>query len=185
MVISEEGWGMALLVNSSNPLSELEPTDHLASGVTRLLAGKEPVPTGVPSVGRTYLVFDAVLLALSIPIVAAAARLPRWYRNLRRRLPGRPPWRAALTALRAAAEVLSAVAVLLLVPWWIGSWPLLAFGVPDLALWLAVASGVLMTTGLAHGALLAWELFRPSSTGVARPAAPPSFRPGARGRRRA
>jgi hypothetical protein len=36
-------------------------------------------------------VFDAILLALSIPIVAAAARLPRWYRNLRRRRLTRAP----------------------------------------------------------------------------------------------
>jgi CubicO group peptidase (beta-lactamase class C family) len=160
MVLSKNGWAMALLVNSSSPLSELEPTEYLASGVTRLLEGKEPLPTGMPSIGRTYLVFDAVLLALSVPILAAALRLPRWHRNLRRRLPTRPPWRTALTGLRAAAEVLVAVAVLLLVPRWIGSWSLLAFGVPDLAWWLLAASGVLAATGLARGALLARELTR-------------------------
>ena len=160
MVLSKNGWAMALLVNSSSPLSELEPTEYLASGVTRLLEGKEPLRTGMPSIGRTYLVFDAVLLALSVPILASALRLPRWHRNLRRRLPTRPPWRTALTGLRAAAEVLVAVAVLLLVPRWIGSWSLLAFGVPDLAWWLLAASGVLAATGLARGALLARELTR-------------------------
>jgi len=172
MVISEEGWAMALLLNSSNPLSELEPTTHIASGVTRLLAGKEPVPTGMPSIGWTYLVFDGVLLALSVPILAAALRLPRWHRNLglRRRTPAGSPWRAYLGALRAAAEVLIAVAVLLLVPRWIGSWPLLVFGVPDLAWWLLAAAGVLILTGLARGALLTRELIREggSSAGAGR-----------------
>ena len=160
MVLSENGWGMALLINSSNPLSELEPTDHIASGVTRLLDGKEPVPTGLPSIGRTYLVFDGVLLALSIPILAAALRLPWWYRILRRRLPSRRPWRVALTALRAATEILGAVAILMTIPRWIGSWSLLMFGVPDLAWWLLFASGVILATGLTRGALLARELAR-------------------------
>jgi CubicO group peptidase (beta-lactamase class C family) len=181
MVLSEKGWGMALLVNSSNPLSDLEPTEYLASGVTRLLAGKEPVPTGMPSIGRTYLAFDAVLLALSVPVAAAALLMPRWYRNLRRRLPGRPPWRTALSALRAAAEVLLATGVLLLVPWWIGSWSLLSFGVPDLAWWLAAASGVLMATGLARGALLARVQIRAGRTGAGKMTASPPMRPRARG----
>lgn len=175
MVLSENGWGMALLMNSSNPLSELEPTDHVASGVTRLLDGQEPVPTGLPSIGRTYLVFDGVLLVLSIPIVAAALRLPWWYRILRRRLPARRPWRVVLTALRATTEILVSVAILLAIPWWIGSWSLLMFGVPDLAWWLLVASGVILVTGLTRGALLARELAR-----TADGAMPPLSQPEAR-----
>jgi CubicO group peptidase (beta-lactamase class C family) len=160
MALADSGWGMALLVNSSNPLSELEPTDYLASGVTRLLDGQEPTPTGLPSIGRTYLVFNAILFVLSLPILAAAARLPWWLRNLRRRLLGRGRRRTALTALRAAAEILFATAILLAVPWWIGSWGLLMFGVPDLAWWLLIASGVTMATGIVRGALLARELIR-------------------------
>jgi hypothetical protein len=178
MVLSKDGWGMALLVNSSSPLSELEPTEYLASGVTRMLAGKEPLPTGMPSIGRTYLVFDAVLLALSVPVAASALRLPRWHRNLRRRLPTRPPWRTVLTGLRAAVEVLLAAAIVLAVPAWIGSWPLLMFGVPDLAWWLLLASGVLATTGLIRVALLALALIR---GGAGKAAARTPSRDGARG----
>ena len=175
MVLSEDGWAMALLINSSNPLSELEPTDYIASGVTRLLDEQEPVPTGLPSIGRTYLVVDAVLLALSIPILAAALRLPWWYRSLRRRLPERRPLRVVLTALRAGTEILVPVAILMAIPQWIGSWSLLMFGVPDLAWWLLDASGLILATGLTRAALLAWELAR-----TAKGATPPSSRPGAR-----
>ena len=173
-VMSKRGWGMVLLLNSSNPLSELEPTQYIASGATRLLAGLDPEPTGMTTIRTTYLVVDGVLLALSVLILVSAARLPRWSRNLRQRHPARRPWRTSLTALRAAAEILFPFGILLLVPWRIGSWPLMIFGVPDLAWWLLGASTITVATGLTRGALLAREVVRGATYGHA---APPTTRP--------
>jgi len=165
MVMSKSGWGMALLVNSSNPLSELEPTQYILSGVTRLLDGKEPALTVMPSIGRTYLVVDSVMLVLTVPILVAAVRLPWWYKNLRRQLPMRRWWRTALTVLRGVAEMLAAIAILLTIPRLYASWSLLTFGVPDLAWWLLAASAIILMTGLVHSGLFARALTRSKARG--------------------
>jgi CubicO group peptidase (beta-lactamase class C family) len=160
MVMAKTGWGMALMVNSSNPLSELEPTEYLFSGATRLLGGLEPNDIGLPYVGTVYLVFNSILFALSVLLLAGALRLPAWNRRLRRSLPGRPVWRSVLSGLRVAGELLLAVAIIIGVPALISSWDLLFFGVPDLGGWLAAASAVLMASGLTRGVLLTRALFQ-------------------------
>lgn len=171
LVMAEDGWGMALLVNSGDYLTGSEPTAHIASGVVRLLDGKEPVPLGRPSIGYTYRVLDLVLAALTLPVLAAAVRLPWWYRGLRRRfLANGPGRRTTLTVLRVAVELLLPVAALTLGPElalapaleselfasWRNAWA----AVPDLVLWLSVVAGVLLAVGLVRGVLLARELAR-------------------------
>jgi hypothetical protein len=159
---TENGWGVALLLNAINQLpSQDQPFRDLNAGIVSRLEGWE-VPAGRPNVRVQYAVVDAVLLVGSAWILWTLATLAGWGRDVERRLRApEPAWRAAATAARLGLELLVPLGVLLAVPPLVGGpWSVLLMVSPDLGRWALAASALLLGAGVGHAALLARALRR-------------------------
>ena len=166
LVMTKRGWGMAVLINSSHPLSDLEPTEAIVSGATRLLGGLEPVPTGLTSITMIYLVVDSIVIVLSLLILANMLQLPIRQRQLISK------WsrvRLGLELLHVVVEIGIAAAIFIGIPRLYFSWQLMLFGVPDLAGWLLGTAIILAITGVIRGVLLVQALLRPYGTSRSAP----------------
>jgi CubicO group peptidase (beta-lactamase class C family) len=166
-VMLDNGWGFVLLINAANAVTNEEPIETMAQGITRLLYGSEPVAAAEP-LPQVYLRYNALMALVSLWTLFVALRLPAWARNLRAWPAQGRTWRTAIAGLRVVAEVGLALAALVLAPLVFGPWELAFFSVPDIAWWLAGTATLLLGVGLLRGLLLIRIL--------ARPAASPAFR---------
>ena len=148
--------GAVLLLNSQGMLAE-PAYQELVAGVARLLAGQEPAPASSLSLGRLYLIVDAVLAALFALALWPLLRLPRWSAALRRRH-SEARLRLPLLGLRLAAElglpfVLLGGARLVLHIMGAQSWAEGLAVFPDFGAWLWAVSLLVLLTGAARLAL--------------------------------
>jgi CubicO group peptidase (beta-lactamase class C family) len=149
--------GAVLLMNTNGLLALEGPLKEIEAGVARLLVGQEPAPVSSMSLGRRYLIVDAVLAALFALALWPLLRLPRWSAALRRRRSeGRA--RLPLVGLRLAAELglpLVALGGMRLVLHGMGaqSWAEGLSIFPDLGAWLWTVSLLVLLTGAARLAL--------------------------------
>ena len=149
--------GAVLLLNSQGMLAE-SAYQELVAGVARLLAGQEPAPASSLSLGRLYLLVDAVLAALFALALWPLLRLPRWSAALRRRH-SEARLRLPLLGLRLAAElglplVLLGGARLVLHIMGAQSWAEGLAVFPDFGAWLWAVSLLVLLTGAARLALI-------------------------------
>ena len=174
----DNGWGLIVLTNASNPLpSDGEPYRTLARGLITRIEGWPPAPAA-PSIHTQYAVLDVVLAVLSVAILVSAARLPRWNERMQGRLrAGVSRLRLALIGVRIAFEIAIPVAVLLLGPSLmqpgISSRTLLV-STPDIGWWALYFSGLLLITALTRGVLLGLYLWRSRGISMHLPALKPS-----------
>ena len=106
---------------------------------------------------RLLLIFDLVLLALTIVLIVALTRIPGRYRRLTRRGIARSSSLAWRIGLVAALHVMWPLLLYvgLEVPYWI----MLVLLQPDLVNWLYAVAAVLSLKGVLEIAL-AWRVFR-------------------------
>jgi CubicO group peptidase (beta-lactamase class C family) len=122
------------------------------------LATNQPMPAQGLGVARLALMFDLVLLALTIALVVALARIPGRYRRLTRRgiaSSSSLAWRIGLVAALHFVWPLLLLYAALKVPNWI----LFVLFLPDLVYWLQAVALVVFIKGLLEIALL-WRVFR-------------------------
>lgn len=153
-----------MLININSPLvglfSGVDPVERVEEGVVRLLAGMTPQPpTGVDVTGL-YLIIDAILLILSLPVIGSLCRLPHWYKKLKQRASTRQRWgwRLTLVGLCLAWEILPPMLFFLGLPFLVQfSWPTLLAGVqielPDIGGWFLVMGLLTLITGLVRASL--------------------------------
>jgi hypothetical protein len=145
-------WGAILLMNANN----LIPVDgantaltSLANGVTRLLAGQTPKDS--TSLTRFYLIFDGVLVVLTVLTLWPLLHLRRWSRKFEQRKPRRPQY--LRLGLRLTWDVALPVTILLgasLFASVLGatSWYWILLGWPDLGSWLLAICALLLLTAV-------------------------------------
>ena len=122
------------------------------------LATNQPMPAQGLGVARLALMFDLVLLALTIALVVALARIPGRYRRLTRRgiaSASSLAWRIGLVAALHFVWPLLLLYAALKVPNWI----LFVLFLPDLVYWLEVVAAIVFLKGWLELALL-WRAFR-------------------------
>ena len=167
--------GAVLLMNGNGALAGATAYKEIEEGVARLLAGQEPAPASSLSLGRRYLLVDAVLGGLLALALWPLLRLRGWAARLRQRhRAGRP--RLALVALRLGWEFGAPLVLLGGVRLFIGanlgaqSWAEILQAFPDFTLWLWALALLVLLTGALRLALTRRVLRR--SDGGRGPAAP-------------
>ena len=143
--------------SGSSPLDG--PSTRAMAESVLSLATNQPLPEQGPGNGRLYLLFDLVLLALTIVLVLALARIPGRYQRLAQggiaRWSGLV-WRSGLVAVLHFAWPLVVLYLALNVPAW--QVYVMLFQ-PDLGYWLQAVALVVFIKGLLEIALL-WRVFR-------------------------
>lgn len=145
--------------HGSTPLDGIT-TRGIANSVLSLATG-QPLPEQGPGNKRLYLIFDLVLLALTIVLVISLARIPGRYQRIAQR--GIARWsalvrHAGLTAGLHFAWPLVLLYLALKVP----AWKVIVMFEPGLGYWLEAVAGVLCLKGVLELAL-ARRVLRPMS----------------------
>ncbi len=122
------------------------------------LATNQPFPEQGPGIRRLYLIFDLVLLALTIVLVISLARIPGRYQRLAQRgIASRSGvmWRSGLAAVLHFAWPLFVLYLALKVL----AWKVFVIYQSDLRYWLEAVAMVVFLKGLLEIALI-WRVFR-------------------------
>jgi hypothetical protein len=122
------------------------------------LATNQPLPEQGLGIRRLYLIFDLVILALTIVLVLWLARIPGRHRRLAQRGIVRWSslvWRTGLAAVVHFAWPLVLLYLALNVP----AWKVLAMMQPDLSYWLEAVAMIVFLKGVLEISL-AWRVFR-------------------------
>jgi hypothetical protein len=133
------------------------PTVRAMTQSVLSMVTNQPLPDQGPGIERTTLLFNAVLLALTLWLIAALVRIGPRYRQLAKRgILNRSALlqRGGLVGLLHFIWPLSLAYVVLKVP----MWQELALYQPDLAYWLQTVGAIVVIKGLVEEALL-WRLF--------------------------
>ena len=144
--------GVVLMFNAFGALASATAYKEVEVGVARLLAGREPAPASGMTLGRLYLIVDAVLGVLLALALVPLLRMGRWAGWLRRRYrAGR--LQLLRVSLRIAWELGLPLVLLIGVRLFIGvnlgaqSWAEILMAFPDFAAWLWAVSLVIGLTG--------------------------------------
>jgi CubicO group peptidase (beta-lactamase class C family) len=143
------------------------------------LATDRPLPEQGLRIERSTLIFDLVILALTVVLILSLARMPGRYRRLARRGIARRSdlaWRSGLAALLHFAWPAGVLYLALDVPAWRAYVMLFQ---PDLGYWLEAVAAVVALKGVIEIALL-WRVFRQAHQSHALQA-PSTSLPGGRG----
>lgn len=140
------------MFNAFGTLAALTAYKEIEAGVARLLVGQQPDPASSMTLGRLYLIVDAVLAALLALALVPLLRLRRWTRRLRQRQgAGRPVLLRII--LRLAWELGLPLVLLIGGRMFIGenlgaqSWAEILMGFPDFTMWLWAVCLVIGLTG--------------------------------------
>ena len=142
--------------HGSDPLDGTT-TRSMAQSVLSL-AMNQPLPDQGRGIRRLYIIFDLVILALTVALVISLARIPRRYRRLAQRgIANRSGliWRSGLVAVSHFAWPLLVLYLALNVL----VWKVYVMYQPDLGYWLEAVALVVFLKGLLEIALI-WRLFR-------------------------
>jgi hypothetical protein len=144
--------GAVLMFNAFGTLAALTAYGEIEAGVARLLVGQEPDPASSMTLGRLYLIVDAVLGLLMALALVPLLRLRRWAGRLRERhRVGKPVF--LRFGLRLVWELGLPLLLLIGGRLFIGenlgaqSWAEITMGFPDFTLWLWAVSLVIGLTG--------------------------------------
>ena len=124
------------------------------------LATNRPLPEQGLRIERSTLIFDLVILALTVVLIVSLARMPGRHRRLAQRGIASwsgLAWRSGLAAVLHFAWPLGVLYLALDVPAWRAYVMLFQ---PDLGTWLEAVAGIVALKGVLEIALL-WRAFRP------------------------
>jgi CubicO group peptidase (beta-lactamase class C family) len=170
--------GAVLMFNAFGTLAAATAYKEVEAGVARLVVGREPAPASSLTLGRLYLIVDAVLGALLALALVPLLRMRRWAERLRRRhQAGRPP--LLRVGLRLLWELGLPLLLLIGVRMFIGvnlgaqSWAEILMAFPDFTVWLWAVSLVILLTGALRLAIslrtFGWGEWRHFRAGVSQP----------------
>jgi CubicO group peptidase (beta-lactamase class C family) len=150
----------ALDAFSSPPSSSLTgPTTRAMAQSVLAMATNQPMPEQGPGNALLTLIFDLVILGLTVLLIVSLARIPKRYQRLAQRGIARWSglvWRSGLVALLHFIWPLSVLYLALNVPAW--QVYVMLFQ-PDLGYWLLAVATVVFLKGLLEIALI-WRVFR-------------------------
>jgi CubicO group peptidase (beta-lactamase class C family) len=156
-------WGVVVLRNVNNELADLsQPYLYsIAAGVIDLLLGQQPHAAGL-GLNIIVLIADAAIFVLSLLALWSAFRLiRRWRRPLKRT----PASLLRVTVLPLLWEVALSIGLFVGIPKLTGaSWTLGLLFLPDISLWLLGMFALLLLTGIARIARIAWLVMRNSGS---------------------
>ncbi|MDQ3702829.1 MAG: beta-lactamase family protein [Chloroflexota bacterium] len=152
--------GAVLLINTGGVLAVASAYNEIEAGVARLLVGQEPAPPSI-SLGRLYLIVDAVLGGLLALALWPLLRLQRWPTRLQQRHREQRFGRRSGVgvALRLACELgmpivlLLGARVLIVARMGAQSWSEFLTVFPDFTVWFWALSLLLLLTGTLRLAL--------------------------------
>jgi CubicO group peptidase (beta-lactamase class C family) len=120
------------------------------------MATNRPLPDVGPGHERLTLIFDLVLLGLTIVLAIALWRIPSWYQRWAGRGIASRQELARRLVMVAVASL--ALPVLLVYLAFVPAWKVVARFQPDLAWWLYAVGAVLLAKGV-HEVVLLWRIF--------------------------
>jgi Beta-lactamase len=142
--------------HGSTPLDGIT-TRGMAQRVLSLAANR-PFPEQGPGIRRLYMIFDLVILALTVVLVVSLAQIPGRHRRLAQHgIASRSGlvWRSGLAAVSYVAWPLLVLYLALRVL----VWKVFVMYQPDLGYWLEAVAMVVFLKGLLEIALI-WRVFR-------------------------
>ena len=145
--------GAVVMFNAFGMPAAVTAYTEVEAGVARLLVGQEPAPASSLTLGRLYLIVDAVLAGILALALLPLLRMRRWTKRLQQRhQEGRP--RLLRVGLRLVWELglplvlLIGARVLIVSGMGAQSWSEFLMGFPDFTMWFWAVSLVILLTGV-------------------------------------
>jgi CubicO group peptidase (beta-lactamase class C family) len=152
-IAPERGLGIAILLNGQSPFYELlHKPEAIGLGVLALSLGQEPGGT----LEAFYPILDVTLVVLLVLQLRGLARLARRQPTPPLGWRAHPLTRLGSVGLRVYLDVVVPLAILVLVPGWLGPWPAV------LRVDLGVVLAAVVALRLTDGAIRVWQLRRRS-----------------------